>query len=117
MSSAERIEELRLLIARYRDAYYNQDQSLVSDKEYDELERELRALELEHPEFAEDSPASKVGASAGELFAQHPHLERMLSLDNVFSEEEFLAWSERVGGGPFLCEPKIDGLAVSLTDK
>jgi len=117
MSSAERIEELRLLIARYRDAYYNQDQSLVSDKEYDELERELRALELEHPEFAEDSPASKVGTSAGELFAQHPHLERMLSLDNVFSEEEFLAWSERVGGGPFLCEPKIDGLAVSLTYK
>ncbi len=117
MSSAERIEELRLLIARYRDAYYNEDQSLVSDKEYDELERELRALELEHPEFAEDSPASKVGASAGELFAQHPHLERMLSLDNVFSEEEFLAWSERVGGGPFLCEPKIDGLAVSLTYK
>ena len=117
MSSAERIEELRLLIARYRDAYYNQDQSLVSDKEYDELERELRALELEHPELAEDSPASKVGASAGELFAQHPHLERMLSLDNVFSEEEFLAWSERVGGGPLLCEPKIDGLAVSLTYK
>ena len=117
MSSAERIEELRLLIARYRDAYYHQDQSLVSDKEYDELERELRALELEHPEFAEDSPASKVGTSAGELFAQHPHLERMLSLDNVFSEEEFLAWSERVGGGPFLCEPKIDGLAVSLTYK
>ncbi|MFY8027316.1 MAG: NAD-dependent DNA ligase LigA [Aquiluna sp.] len=117
MSSVERIEELRLLIARYRDAYYNQDQSLVSDKEYDELERELRALELEHPEFAEDSPAAKVGTSAGELFAQHPHLERMLSLDNVFSEEEFVTWSERVGGGPFLCEPKIDGLAVSLTYK
>ena len=117
MSSVERIEELRLLIARYRDAYYNQDQSLVSDKEYDELERELRALELEHPEFAEDSPAAKVGTSAGELFAQHPHLERMLSLDNVFSEDEFVTWSERVGGGPFLCEPKIDGLAVSLTYK
>ncbi|MFM1993807.1 MAG: NAD-dependent ligase LigA [Actinomycetota bacterium] len=115
MSSVERIEELRLLIARYRDAYYNQDQSLVSDKQYDELERELRQLELEHPEFAEDSPAAKVGARAGELFAQHPHLERMLSLDNVFSEEEFLAWAERVGGGPFLCEPKIDGLAISLT--
>lgn len=117
MSSIERIEELRLLIARYREAYYNQDQTLVSDKEYDELERELRALELEHPEFAEDSPAAKVGTGAGELFAQHPHLERMLSLDNVFSEEEFVAWSERVGGGPFLCEPKIDGLALSLTYK
>lgn len=117
MSSVERIEELRLLIARYRDAYYNQDQSLVSDKEFDELERELRSLELEHPEFAEDSPAAKIGASTGELFAQHPHLERMLSLDNVFSEDEFLSWGERVGEGPFLCEPKIDGLAISLTYK
>ncbi|MEY5146463.1 MAG: NAD-dependent ligase LigA, partial [Actinomycetota bacterium] len=115
MSSAERIEELRLLIARYRDAYYNKDQSLVSDQEYDQLERELAKLEKEHPEYAEDSSASKVGASASELFAPHPHLDRMLSLDNVFSEEEFEAWSERVGGGPFLCEPKIDGLAVSLT--
>ncbi len=117
MSSAERIEELRLLIARYRDAYYNKDQPLVSDQEYDQLERELAKLEKEHPEYAEDSPASKVGASASELFAPHPHLDRMLSLDNVFSQEEFEAWSERVGGGPFLCEPKIDGLAVSLTYK
>lgn len=115
MSSAERIEELRTLIARYREAYYQEDQSLVSDKEYDELERELKKLEQAHPEYAIDSPSGKVGAGASELFAPHPHKERMLSLDNAFSEEEFKAWAERVSGGPFLCEPKIDGLAVSLT--
>ncbi|MDP4756644.1 MAG: NAD-dependent DNA ligase LigA, partial [Aquiluna sp.] len=56
-----------------------------------------------------------VGSAAGEVFDPVRHLERMLSLDNAFDKQEFLAWSERVGGGPFLCEPKIDGLAVSLT--
>lgn len=115
MSDAERIEELRTLIARYKDAYYQHDQSLVSDKEYDELEKELRQLEKLHPEYQADSPAEKVGSSASTLFSPHQHLERMLSLDNAFSEEEFMAWSERVQSGPFLCEPKIDGLAVSLT--
>lgn len=115
MSDAERIEELRTLIARYKDAYYQRDQSLVSDKEYDELEKELRQLEKLHPEYQADSPAEKVGSSASTLFLPHQHLERMLSLDNAFSEEEFMAWSERVQSGPFLCEPKIDGLAVSLT--
>ena len=117
MSDAERIEELRTLIARYKDAYYQRDESLVSDKEYDELEKELRKLEKLHPEYQADSPAEKVGSSASNLFSPHQHLERMLSLDNAFSEEEFQAWSERVGSGPFLCEPKIDGLAVSLTYK
>ena len=117
MSDAERIEELRSLIARYKDAYYQRDESLVSDKEYDELEKELRKLEKLHPEYQADSPAEKVGSSASNLFSPHQHLERMLSLDNAFSEEEFQAWSERVGSGPFLCEPKIDGLAVSLTYK
>ncbi len=117
MSDAERIEELRTLIARYKDAYYQRDESLVSDKEYDELEKELRKLEKLHPEYQADSPAEKVGSSASTLFSPHQHLERMLSLDNAFSEEEFMAWSERVQSGPFLCEPKIDGLAVSLTYK
>ena len=117
MSDAERIEELRTLIARYKEAYYQKDESLVSDKEYDELEKELRKLEKQHPEYVSDSPAEKVGASASELFAPHTHIERMLSLDNAFSEEDFQAWSDRVGGGPFLCEPKIDGLALSLTYK
>lgn len=114
-SAKTRIEELQGLIARYRDAYYNQDQTLISDAEYDALERELRQLEQEHPELAENSPAQGVGSAAGDVFDPVRHLERMLSLDNAFDKDEFLAWSERGGGGPFLCEPKIDGLAVSLT--
>ena len=116
MSSAEeRIEELHTLIARYRHAYYNQDQTLISDAEYDQLEKELKELEALHPELAALSPASGVGSAAGDVFDPVKHLERMLSLDNAFDRDEFLAWSDRVGGGPFLCEPKIDGLAVSLT--
>lgn len=116
MSSAQtRAAQLRELIQRYKDAYYNQDQSLVSDAEYDALEAELRDLEAQHPELAELSPVSQVGSAAGEVFDPVRHLERMLSLDNAFSEAEFEAWAQRVGGGPFLCEPKIDGLAVSLT--
>jgi DNA ligase (NAD+) len=114
-SARTRIEELQELIAHYRDAYYNQDQTLISDAEYDALERELMQLEKEHPELAQYSPAQGVGSAAGDVFDPVRHLERMLSLDNAFDKDEFLAWSERVGGGPFLCEPKIDGLAVSLT--
>ena len=115
MSKAERAEELRALIERYRNAYYLENESLVSDSEYDDLEKELRALEHENPELIVDSPTEKVGGAASSLFAPHRHLEPMLSLDNAFSLEELLAWDQRVGGGPYLCEPKIDGLAVSLT--
>ncbi|MGA1506969.1 MAG: NAD-dependent DNA ligase LigA [Aquiluna sp.] len=117
MSKAERAEELRALIERYRNAYYLENESLVSDSEYDALEKELRALEQENPELIVDSPTERVGGAASSLFAPHRHLEPMLSLDNAFSLEELLAWDQRVGGGPYLCEPKIDGLAVSLTYK
>ena len=117
MSKAERAEELRALIERYRNAYYLENESLVSDSEYDNLEKELRALEQENPELIVDSPTEKVGGAASNLFAPHRHLEPMLSLDNAFSLEELLAWDQRAGGGPYLCEPKIDGLAVSLTYK
>ncbi len=112
---AERIEELRSQIERYRNAYYLENETLVSDAEYDLLEKELRQLEAEHPEFAQESPTQRVGGAASEVFSPVRHREQMLSLDNAFSEEEFLAWAQRVEGGPFLCEPKIDGLAVSLT--
>ncbi len=114
-NAAERIEALRSQIERYRNAYYLENETLVSDAEYDLLEQELRRLEAEHPEFAQESPTQKVGGAASEVFSPVRHREQMLSLDNAFSEEEFLAWSQRVEGGPFLCEPKIDGLAVSLT--
>ncbi len=112
---AERIEELRTQIERFRNAYYLDNETLISDAEYDALEIELRQLEAEHPEFAQESPTQKVGGAASEVFSPVRHREQMLSLDNAFSEEEFLAWAQRVEGGPFLCEPKIDGLAVSLT--
>ncbi len=112
---AERIEELRSQIERFRNAYYLENETLISDAEYDLLEKELRQLEAEHPEYAQESPTQRVGGAASEVFSPVRHREQMLSLDNAFSEEEFLAWSQRVEGGPFLCEPKIDGLAVSLT--
>lgn len=112
---AERIEELRTQIERFRNAYYLDNETLISDAEYDALENELRQLEAEHPEFAQESPTQKVGGAASEVFSPVRHREQMLSLDNAFSEEEFLAWTQKVEGGPFLCEPKIDGLAVSLT--
>ena len=111
--SSERIAELRELIQRYRVAYYQNDQTLVSDAEYDALERELAELEAESP--ASTAPTKQVGGAASDVFAPVRHLTRMMSLDNAFSEEEFLAWAERAGAGPYLCEPKIDGLAVSLT--
>jgi DNA ligase (NAD+) len=112
---AERIEELRTQIERFRNAYYLENETLISDAEYDALENELRQLEAEHPEFAQESPTQRVGGAASEVFSPVRHREQMLSLDNAFSEEEFLAWTQKVEGGPFLCEPKIDGLAVSLT--
>ena len=112
--SEKRIEELRRQIQYYRDAYYQENQSLISDYDYDLLERELKSLELAHG-VAEGSPTVLVGGKASEVFAPVKHLTPMMSLDNAFSEEEFLAWSQRAGGGPFLCEPKIDGLALSIT--
>lgn len=114
MDSQKRASELRELIEKYRIAYYQDNQTLVSDAEYDLLEKELRDLEAEYPELAQESPTGKVGGSVSETFSPVKHIEPMLSLDNAFSKTDFLAWVERVGGGPFLCEPKIDGLAISL---
>jgi DNA ligase (NAD+) len=111
--SSERINELRELIKHYRVAYYQNDQTLISDADYDALERELAKLEADAP--AGVAPTKQVGGAASDVFAPVRHLTRMMSLDNAFSEEEFLAWAERAGAGPYLCEAKIDGLAVSLT--
>ena len=110
----ERIFELRELINKYRDSYYNQDLSLVSDAEYDVLEKELAQLEAQYPEFAEESPLAEIGGAVSNTFDPVEHLEPMMSLDNAFSFDELQAWSDRVGSGPFLCELKIDGLAINL---
>ena len=100
---------------RHRRAYYEGNASLVSDAEYDALHLELVSLEQKYPELITgDSPTQTVGGSANQAFAPVEHLERMMSLDNVFSEQEFRTWVERVGQGPYLCELKIDGLAVNL---
>jgi DNA ligase (NAD+) len=99
--------------------YYILDSPLVSDAEYDLLMRELRAIEERYTELrTPDSPTQRPGGGVSTQFTPVQHLERMLSLDNAFSDEELDAWAaraERLGGsGPYLCEVKIDGLAVAL---
>jgi DNA ligase (NAD+) len=102
--------------------YHVLDDPEVSDAEYDELIRELRALEDEFPELiTPDSPTQRVGAAPAELFRPVSHRAPMLSLDNAFSEEELRAWGGRVERGlagatpTFVCELKIDGVACALT--
>src|SRR2546428_5829379 len=116
-----RVEELRDLIDYHNYRYHVLDDPEVSDAEYDELMRELRASEEAFPEFiTPDSPTQRVGGAPSELFAPARHRAAMLSLDNAFSWEELNAWGkrvERVVGrqAGFVCELKIDGLAVRLT--
>jgi DNA ligase (NAD+) len=107
----------KLLDAQYR--YHVLDAPTISDIEYDTDLRELNRIEDEYPELrTPDSPTQHVGGMISTLFTPVTHLERLLSLDNVFSPEEFAAWCERAaklgGTGPYLCELKIDGLAIDL---
>jgi DNA ligase (NAD+) len=105
---------------RYAFAYYVQDAPLVSDGQYDERMAELRALEAEHPALlTPDSPSQKVNGGFTATFAPVAHLERMQSLDNVFDRDELSAWATRVvrdagNGIAWLCELKVDGVAVAL---
>ena len=103
--------------AQYR--YYVLDAPTIADIDYDTDMRSLEALEEQFPELrTPDSPTQNVGGGLSTLFTPVEHLERLLSLDNVFSEEEFAAWADRAarlgGAGPYLCELKIDGLAIDL---
>jgi DNA ligase (NAD+) len=105
---------------RYAFAYYVQDAPLVSDGQYDERMAELRVLEAEHPALlTPDSPSQKVNGGFTATFAPVAHLERMQSLDNVFDSDELSAWANRVvrdagSGLAWLCELKVDGVAVAL---
>ena len=118
-----RVEELREQINHHSYRYHVLDDPEVSDAEYDELIRELRALEDAFPELiTPDSPTQQVGAApATALFAPAEHRAPMLSLDNAFSLDELNAWGDRVarglGGEPdgYMCELKIDGVACALT--
>jgi DNA ligase (NAD+) len=100
--------------------YHVLDRPTISDADYDALMRELLALEDAHPELrTPDSPSQKVGGAISNEFAEVTHLERMMSLDNAFSAADLTAWAarlEREGGtgADFLCELKVDGLAVAL---
>jgi DNA ligase (NAD+) len=115
------VEELRNLVAYHDYRYYVLDSPEVADADYDALMARLRALEERFPELvAPDSPTQRVGGKPSALFAPVHHRAPMLSLGNVFSREEFQAWGDRIARAVgdrahFVCEPKIDGLAVSLT--
>jgi DNA ligase (NAD+) len=118
----QRIAELRETINYHNYRYYVLDSPEISDAEYDELMKELKQLEAEHPELVTpDSPTQRIGAPPVEAFGVVEHPQPLLSLANAFSYEELAAWHKRVsnllGGRPFdlVCEPKIDGLAVALT--
>ncbi|WP_404868787.1 NAD-dependent DNA ligase LigA [Kitasatospora griseola] len=114
--------ELATEIEEHRSRYYELDAPTVSDAEFDRLMRELEALEAEHPALVTpDSPTQKVGGAPTVLFAPVEHRERLLSLDNAMDADELAAWAERVAGElagieyHYLCELKVDGLAVNLT--
>ena len=124
MSAAERAEWLRAEIARHNSSYYVNDAPEIPDADYDALVRELRALEEDHPELRNDaSVTQKVGAEPSAVFSEVVHVEKMLSLDNVFDTDELEQWAQRAAKGllvdvndlDFAVEPKIDGLALSIT--
>jgi DNA ligase (NAD+) len=111
--------DLSLEITEADHRYYVLDSPTVSDIEYDTKMRELRALEEQYPDLrTPDSPTQTVHGTVSTLFTPVEHLERLLSLDNVFTDEDLGGWADRVtrlgGTGPFLCELKIDGLAIDL---
>lgn len=118
----EQISQLRAQLEEHNHNYYVLDAPSIPDAEYDRLMRELSALEQANPEFqSPDSPSQKVGGAALEKFEQVTHQVPMLSLDNAFSEEEFAAFNRRIKERlmnsselTFCCEPKLDGLAVSI---
>lgn len=115
----ERAQALGARIMELQDAYYRADALLVPDSEYDELLRELEGIERVFPELrGADSPTLSVGFGTGELFSPVTHAERMFSLDNVFDDDEMRQWISKVSSAHadarFLCELKIDGLALNL---
>ncbi|MDE9538015.1 NAD-dependent DNA ligase LigA [Xenorhabdus bovienii] len=118
----EKINKLRATLRHHEYLYHVMDAPEIPDAEYDRLMRELKVLEEQHPELiTADSPTQRVGAAPLTAFGQVRHEIPMLSLDNVFDEESYLAFDKRVRDRlkdsrdlVFCCELKLDGLAVSL---
>ena len=114
-----RITELTNEIRDHQFKYYVLDAPTITDAQFDALLKELGALEAKHPELlAPDSPSLGVGGGFATTFDQHDHIEKMMSLDNVFDTQELAAWFDRVekeiGETSYLCELKVDGLAINL---
>ncbi len=118
--AAQRMTQLRKLIETHRYAYHVLDKQTISDAALDSLKHELYTLEQEYPDLiTPDSPTQRVGGKPLEKFQKVTHQFRMLSMEDVFSPEEFRAWHERVEkraekSVEYFCMPKLDGLAVSL---
>ncbi len=118
----KKIENLRNVINEHNYRYFIQDNPTISDAEFDRLFRELRSLEEKYPEFiTTDSPTTRVGAPPQKEFNNVKHMQPMLSLNDVFDEDEFKAFDKRVRDRldsddkiEYACEPKFDGVAVSL---
>ncbi|MBB1509268.1 NAD-dependent DNA ligase LigA [Tessaracoccus sp. MC1756] len=107
--------DLNTRLTEAQEAYYGADSPTMSDAEYDETMRELQALEDAHPSLVTpDSVTQRVGTARITDFKPVEHRRRLLSLDNVFSDEELTAWLNRTPADRYLCELKIDGLAVNL---
>jgi DNA ligase (NAD+) len=121
--AAVRAAQLRAQIAQHDYRYYVLDDPLIADVEYDRLMQELRALEAAHPELVtSDSPTQRVAGTASDAFGEVVHQVPMLSLDNAFSEDDLRAFDRRIherlersGELEYVAEPKLDGLAVSVT--
>ncbi len=118
-SARKRHADLSLDITEADHRYYVLDSPTISDIDYDTKMRELRALEEQYPDLrTPDSPTQTVHGTVSTLFTPVEHLERLLSLDNVFTGEDLGGWADRAarlgGAGPYLCELKIDGLAIDL---
>jgi DNA ligase (NAD+) len=115
-----RITELINEIRDHQFKYYVLDQPTITDAQFDDLLRELQKLEEKNPELREaDSPTQHVGGGFSTQFEQRDHIEKMMSLDNVFDAEELAQWFDRIEKEipkpKYLCEVKVDGLAINLT--
>lgn len=115
----DRLNELKALLNKYNYEYYVQDKPTVSDAEYDHLMEELIRIEQAHPEWiTSDSPTQRIGGQVLEGFTKITHRRMMMSLGDIFNEEEVYAFDERVRSvikdPEYVAELKLDGLSVSL---
>jgi len=120
-AAADRVEVLRAQVAHHNERYHTLDDPEISDADYDDLVRELRSIEAEHPDLVTDtSPTAQVGGAASATFDPVVHSVPMMSLDNAMNRDELVAWADRVVKGldgqtpTFVCELKFDGLAMSI---